>query len=90
MLKKLQESKLQEGKVIAQHNGAFCVLHWHYKKHVTMILSYHAAEVQVVVKRGKEKQKPKCLIHYNQHIGSVDKKHHLLQMYLVERKRMSK
>jgi hypothetical protein len=44
----------------------------------------------VVVKRGKEKQKPKCVIHYNQHIGSVDKNDHLLQMYLVERKRMSK
>ena len=43
-----------------------------------------------MVKRGKEKQKPKCVIHYNQHIGSVDKNDHLLQMYLVERKRMSK
>jgi hypothetical protein len=42
------------------------------------------------VKRGKEKQKPVCVIHYNQCIGGVNKNDQLLQMYLVERKRMNK
>jgi hypothetical protein len=52
----------------------------------------NAAEVQKVAKRGREKQKPVCVcvIHYNQHMGGVDKKDQLLQTYLVERKRMSK
>ena len=41
---------------------------------------YHAAEVQRVMKRSKEKQKPMCVIHYNQNMGGVDKKYQLLQM----------
>jgi hypothetical protein len=65
-------------------------LWWHDKKHVTVIWTYHAAEVQMVVKRWKEKQKLMCVFYYNQHMGSVDKKDQLLQMYLVDRKGMSK
>jgi hypothetical protein len=90
MPKKLQESKLQRGEVIAQHSGPVCVLRWRDKKHVTMISTYHAAELQTVVKGVKEKQQPVCVIHYNQHMGGADKKDQLLQMYLVERKRMNK
>lgn len=44
----------------------------------------------MVVKRGKEKQKPICVIYYNHHMGSVDKKDQLLHMYSVDRKRMGK
>lgn len=44
----------------------------------------------MVVKRGKEKQKPMYVIYYNHHMGSVNKKDKLLHMYLVDRKRMSK
>jgi len=90
MPKKLQESKLQKGEAVAQHSGPICVLRWRDKKDVTMISTYHGAEFQSVVKRGKEKQKPLCVIHYNQHMGGVDKKDQLLQTYLVERKRMNK
>jgi hypothetical protein len=90
MPKKLQESKLQKGEAIAQHSGPVCVLRWCDRKDVTLISTYHAAEVQKVVKRGKEKQKPVCVIHYIQHKGGVDKKDQLLQTYLVERKRMNK
>jgi hypothetical protein len=45
-----------------------------------MTSMYHAAEVQRVMKRSKEKQKPMCVIHYNQNMGGVDKKYQLLQM----------
>jgi hypothetical protein len=65
-------------------------LWWHDKKDVTLISTYHAAEVQKVVKRGKEKQTPVCVIHYNQHMGGIDKKDQRLQTYLVERKIMNK
>ena len=40
---------------------------------VTMISACCAAKVQTVVKRWKEKQKPVCMIHYNQHMVGVDK-----------------
>jgi hypothetical protein len=49
MPKKLQESKLQKGKVITQHIGPVCVLWWCDKKHVTMISAYHGAKFQTVV-----------------------------------------
>lgn len=39
-------------------------------------------------KEEKEKEKPVCLIHFNQCMDGVDKKDQLLQMYIVERKRM--
>jgi hypothetical protein len=78
--KKLQESKLQKGDAILQHSRPVCVLRRSDKKHVTITSMYHVAEVQRVVKRSKEKQKPVCVIHYNQNMSGVDKKYQLLQM----------
>jgi hypothetical protein len=40
-----------------------------------MTSRYPGAEVWTITKRGKEKQKPVCVIHYNQYIGEVDKKY---------------
>ena len=71
--KKLQESKLQKHEVIAQHNGSDCVLPWQDKEHVTMISAYHGTELQTVVKRRKERQKPESVIHYNPPVGGIDK-----------------
>jgi hypothetical protein len=51
-----------------------------------MICSYHVAQVQITTKRGKEKQKPLCVLHYDQYMAGVDKKDQLLHMYLMERK----
>jgi len=45
-----------------------------------MTSTYHVAEVQRVLKRSKEKQKPMSVIHYNQNMDGVDKKYQLLQM----------
>jgi hypothetical protein len=63
MPKMLQESKLQKCEAIAQHSGPIRVMWWRDKKDVTLISTYHAAKVQEVLKRGKEKQKPVCVIH---------------------------
>lgn len=42
-------------------------------KCVTVIAPYHNAEIQAIIKRGKEKKKPLCLCvcvnHYNQHMN---------------------
>jgi hypothetical protein len=78
--KKLQESRLQKGDAILQHSRPAHVLRRGDKKHVTMTSTCHVAEVQRVVKKSKEKQKPMYAIHYNQNVGGVDKKYQLLQM----------
>jgi hypothetical protein len=54
-----------------------------------MVSTYHCADTQRVSKRGKETEKPLCVIDYN-HMGGVDLKDQLLHMYVVERKRMTK
>jgi hypothetical protein len=72
------------------------------KRSVTIISSYHGAEVQTLTKKmGKEKQNVVCVfthtyereereIYYNCYRGQIDKKDDLLQIYLVERERMNK
>ena len=42
-----------------------------------------------VVKRGKKIEMPVCVVGYNHNMGGVDLKDQLLNMYLVERKRMN-
>jgi hypothetical protein len=41
-------------------------------RNITMIATCYVAKVQAVVKRRKKKQKPVCVIHYNQHMCGVD------------------
>ena len=50
-----------------------------------MVSTYHSAETQRVSKRGKETEKPLCVIDYNHNMGGVDLKDQLLHMYVVER-----
>jgi hypothetical protein len=47
-------------------------------------------EMKGDTKQGKETQKPVCVIDYNKWMNGIDSKDQLLQMYLVERKRMHK
>jgi hypothetical protein len=55
-----------------------------------MISTYHNADTRTVSKRGKKVTKPSGVVKYNNNIGTIDLKDHLLNRYLVERKRMSK
>ena len=41
-------------------------------------------------KRGKYVKEPHCVIDYNTNMGGVDLKYQLLNMYLLERKRISR
>jgi hypothetical protein len=81
---------LQEGKVLAQQDGPVCVVKWSGKRVVTVISSYHGIEGLTITRQGKETEACMCVIHYNQYMVGVNKKDQLLQMYLVERKRMNK
>jgi hypothetical protein len=88
--KEVKDKKLKKGEIIARHSGPVTVLKWCDKRSVTMVSTYHSADTQKVYKRGKETEKPLCVIDYNHNMGGVDLKDQLLHMYVVERKRMSK
>jgi len=55
-----------------------------------MVLTYHSADTQRVYNKGKETEKPLCVIDYNHKKGGVDLKDQLLHMYTVERKKITK
>ena len=51
-----------------------------------MVATHHNANTQRVSNKGKETEKPLCVIDYNHNEGGVDLKDQLLHMYVVERK----
>jgi hypothetical protein len=55
-----------------------------------MISTYHNADTRSISKRDKEVTKPFGVVDYNHNMGATNFKDHLLNRYLVERKRMSK
>ena len=65
------------------------VLKWCDKRDVTMVSTYHNADTQRVSNKGKEREKPLCVIDYH-NMGGVDLKDQLLHMYMVKRKKMTK
>jgi hypothetical protein len=67
------------------------VLKWKDKKEVTMISTYHGQETRMKLMKCKQgKQKPVSVLDYDENMGGVDLKDHLLQPYLLERKKMTK
>jgi hypothetical protein len=57
--------KLQKVQIIVQQDGPVCILKCSDMTNVTMISSYHVAEVQTINMRGKGKQMHVYVIHYN-------------------------
>jgi hypothetical protein len=56
-----------------------------------MISTYHGQETRMnLVKCKQGKQKPVPILDYNEHMGGVEIKDHLLQPSLLERKQMTK
>jgi hypothetical protein len=56
-----------------------------------MISTYHSDDKQTVSVRRKETEKPVSVTDYNENKwGGTDLKDQMLQMYLIERKRMHK
>ena len=86
----VKDKKLEKGEIIARHSGPVTVLKWHDKRYVTMVSTYQNAHTQRVSNKGKETEKPLCMIDYNHNVGGVDLKDQLLHMYMVEREKMTK
>jgi hypothetical protein len=84
----VKEKRLKKGELIAQHSGQVFVLKWGDKKEEAMISTYHGKETRKqLTKRGQEKEKPISVLDYNENMGGVDLKDHLLQPYLLEIKK---
>ena len=65
----MKDKKLEKGKIIARHSGPVTVLKWRDKRNITMVSTYHNADIQRVSNKGKETEKSLCLIHYNRNMG---------------------
>jgi len=88
--KEVKDKKLEKGEIIARYSGPVTVLKWHDKRNVTIVSMYHSADTQRVSNKGKEKEKPLCVIDYNHKTGEIDLKDQLLHMYTVKRNKMTK
>jgi len=85
--KEVKDEKMEKGEIIARNSGPVTVLKWRDKRNVTMVSTYHSADTQRVSNKGKETERPLCVIDYNHNMGGVDLKDQLLHMYIVERKK---
>lgn len=83
----LKDKKLEKEEIIARYSCPFRALKWHDKRNITMASTYHGADTQRVRNKSKETDKTVCVMEYNQKILGVEFKDHLLQMFMVERKR---
>jgi len=86
----VKDKKLEKGEIIARLSGPVTVLKWRDKRNVTMVSPYHSADTHKVSNKGKETEKPVCVIDYNHNVVGVNLKDQLLHMYMVERKKMTK
>jgi len=88
--KEVKDKKLEKGEIIARHLGPVTGLKWHDKRYVTMVSTYHSAETKRVSNKGKETEKPLCVIDYNHNMRGVHLKDQLLHMYMVKREKITK
>ena len=88
--KEVRDKKLEKREIIARHTGPVIVLKWRDRINVTMVSTYHSAGTHRISNKGKETEKPLCLIDYNHNMGGVDLKDQLLHMYMTKRKKMTK
>ena len=68
----MKDKKLEKGEIIARLSGPVTVLKWSDKRNVTMVSTYQSADTQRVSNKGKETEKPLCVIHYNHNTERVD------------------
>jgi len=67
--KEMKNEKLEKGEIIARLSGPVTVLKWRDIRNVTMVSKYQSADTQIVSNKGKETEKPLCVIDYNYNMG---------------------
>ena len=83
--KEVKDKKLEKGEIVARPSGKVTVLKWRDDRNVNMVSTYHNADTQRVSNKGKETEKPLCMIVYDHNMGGVDLKELLLHINFVER-----
>jgi len=79
--KEVKDKKLEKGDILSRHSGPVTVLKWRDKRNVTRVSVYYSADTQRVSNKGKETEKPFCMIDYNYNMGGgVHLKDQLLHM----------
>ena len=63
--KEVKDKKLEKGEIIGRYAGPVRVLKWRDKRNVTMVSTYHSADTQRVSNKGKETERPLCVIRLN-------------------------
>ena len=59
--KEVNDKKLKKGETILRYSGPV-------KRSVTMVSTYYSTDTQRVSKKGREMQKPLCVMNYNHNI----------------------
>jgi len=60
--KEVKDKNLEKREIIARYLGPVTVLKWRDKRNVTMVSTYHSVDTQRVSNKGKETEKPLCVI----------------------------
>ena len=81
------KAKIARGQTTAAFTNDMMALKWMDKKEVTMLSTFHGAQMQTVTVHRGEKEKPEAVILYNQNMGAVDVGDQMLVAYPSERKR---
>jgi hypothetical protein len=83
----IKDKMLHKGEFVAEHSGPVSVLKWKDKKEVTMIKTYHGQEKRIkLIKCKQRKQKPVSVLDYDENVGGVDLKDHLILRLVFSRK----
>ncbi|KAJ8933503.1 hypothetical protein NQ314_013968 [Rhamnusium bicolor] len=79
--------KLKKGESIARYSDDIMVAKWKNKRDVLYISTEHRNEmVQFVDKRNRSIEKPATILHYNRHMGGIDRQDQMTSYYPASRK----
>lgn len=88
--KDLKKKKMAKGDIVGFQRGKVTVMAWKDKKIVSLLSTIHSLRMKDVEKRGEIRQRPECVVDYNDTMGGVDRVDQHLAAYATPRKRGKK
>ncbi|XP_022829638.1 piggyBac transposable element-derived protein 4-like [Spodoptera litura] len=84
-LRQKNKSNMRTGEVAFSQTKDITIVVWNDSNVVSMISTYHKAEVGGKEKYGYYKYKPQVVLDYNLSMGGIDKKDQMIQAFPIER-----